>query len=129
MNKENMTIDEVIANEKEKAENGKKEYLMLQDDNFTDIETYEKRLNNCARFIEEHEQIAEWLEELKELKNADIPIIHGKAELEYHDAKIIVDAIDKCIRVVENSSNLFITSKQKDEMAWRLEQLKEKNEK
>ncbi len=35
------------------------------------------------------------LEELKELKNGGIPIIHGKAELELHDKKIRNKAIDE----------------------------------
>lgn len=35
------------------------------------------------------------LEELKELKNGGIPIIHGKAELELHDKEIRNKAIDE----------------------------------
>ena len=62
-----MTIDEAIKCEKEKSEHAKEEYLMLQDSNWTDIETYEKRLNNCANFAEYHEQIAKWLECLNEI--------------------------------------------------------------
>ena len=40
------------------------------------------------------EQIAEWLEELKSIKDGSIPIIHGKAELELHDREIRNKAID-----------------------------------
>ena len=38
--------------------------------------------------------IAELLEELKATKNSDIPIIHGKEELELHDNAIRNKAID-----------------------------------
>ena len=49
----------------------------------------------------EQYQIAEWLEELKVIKDGSIPIIHGKAELELHDNAIRNKAIDdyKCLLV------------------------------
>lgn len=71
-----MTIYKAIEKEKEKAEHAKEEYLMLQDDNFTDIETYKIRLNNCAEFAKYHEQIEMWLEELKFYKEKDQKFIH-----------------------------------------------------
>ena len=48
-------------------------------------------------YAEDNEQIAEWLEELKSIKDGSIPIIHGKAELELHDKKIYNKALDEFI--------------------------------
>ena len=42
----------------------------------------------------EQYQLADWLEELKVIKDGSIPIIHGKAELELHDKAIRNEAID-----------------------------------
>lgn len=52
---------------------------------------------NCLDFKENQAlQVAiKALEELKELKNGGIPIIHGKAELELHDKEIRNKAIDE----------------------------------
>ena len=44
------------------------------------------------------EQLAEWLEELKVIKDGSIPIIHGKAELELHDNAIRNKAIDDFVK-------------------------------
>ena len=49
---------------------------------------------SCDKCVQESEQLAEWLEELKEIKDGCIPIIHGKAELELHDKAIRTKAID-----------------------------------
>ena len=48
-------------------------------------------------YAEDNEQVAEWLEELKAIKDGSIPIIHGKAELELHDKAIRNEAIDDFI--------------------------------
>ena len=49
---------------------------------------------SCDKCVRESEQLAEWLEELKAIKDGCIPIIHGKAELELHDKAIRTKAID-----------------------------------
>ena len=49
-------------------------------------------------YAEDNEQIAEWLEELKVIKDGSIPIIHGKAELELHDNAIRNKAIDDFVK-------------------------------
>ena len=98
---------------------------------------------HCIRCAEEHEQLAEWLEELKAIKDGSIPIIHGKAELELHDKAIRNEAIDEfarklhkgCIEMIKQTwgSNIAPLSWAEayanfkvdiDEMA---EQLKEQN--
>ena len=48
----------------------------------------------CEKCVQESEQLACWLEELKAIKDGSIPIIHGKAELELHDKEIYNKAID-----------------------------------
>ena len=48
----------------------------------------------CDKCVQESEQLALWLEELKAIKDGSIPIIHGKAELELHDKEIYNKAID-----------------------------------
>lgn len=57
-----MTIDEVIAHAREKAKE-QRSHIGTWDDE------YSKR---CEKYAEEHEQIAEWLEELKSLKENSI---------------------------------------------------------
>ena len=49
---------------------------------------------SCDKCVQESEQLAAWLEELKAIKDGCIPIIHGKAELELHDKAIRTKAID-----------------------------------
>ena len=60
---------------------------------------------SCDKCVQESEQLAEWLEELKAIKDGCIPIIHGKAELELHDKEIRTKAMDdfaeKLIRYVD----------------------------
>lgn len=48
--------------------------------------------------ISNAKQLAEWLEELKAIKDGSIPIIHGKAELKLHDNAIRNKAIDDFVR-------------------------------
>ena len=72
-----LSIDEAIAKYKEKA-------------------NFYKQTTNIAYGLE-LEQLAEWLEELKAIKDCSIPIIHGKSELELHDKAIRNEAIDDFI--------------------------------
>ena len=60
-----MTIDEAIANAREKAKEIREN--IIDGDN---LEPYESYCNTMvAKSAEEYEQLAEWLEELKALKN------------------------------------------------------------
>ena len=77
---------------------------------------------HCIRCAEEHEQLAEWLEELKAIKDGSIPIIHGKAELELHDKVIRNEAIDDAKSVILQTLDNEILV---DTLHLRLEQLKE----
>lgn len=78
-----MTIDEAIEHAREVAKENikiakkiKEEDALYCDRNATDdienmdyIKENDKALENCERCAKEHEQLAEWLEELKELRN------------------------------------------------------------
>ena len=73
-------------------------------------------------YAEDNEQVAEWLEELKSIKDGSIPIIHGKAELELHDKEVYNKAIDDAksviLQTIDNGTLV-------DTLHLRLEQLKE----
>ena len=62
---------------------------------------------HCISCAEEHEQLAEWLEELKAIKDGSIPIIHGKAELELHDKAIRNEAIDDFIHECDKHCGFY----------------------
>ena len=80
-----LSIDEAIMQAREKADKDSDCWKHCE---------IEKPCETCER---EHEQLAEWLEELKAIKDGSIPIIHGKAELELHDKAIRNEAIDDFI--------------------------------
>ena len=88
-----LSIDEAIAHAREVADT-----CEYEASKYDMCDSYEREVaykeGKCA---EEHEQLAEWLEELKAIKDGSIPIIHGKAELELHDKAIRNEAIDDFI--------------------------------
>ena len=97
-----MTIDEAIAHAREVAEEQRELFRLCpypsQECNGADIcKCLKNKHDGCIKCAEEHEQLAEWLEELKAIKDGSIPIIHGKAELELHDKAIRNEAIDDFI--------------------------------
>ena len=60
-------------------------------------------------YAEDNEQVAEWLEELKSIKDGSIPIIHGKAELELHDKVIRKETIGDMVgNLIANSRTEII---------------------
>ena len=92
-----LSIDEAIAFERQQAKDKRNEH-------------YTFGIQKSKEAAEEHEQLAEWLEELKAIKDGSIPIIHGKAELELHDKEIYNKAIDDfvkeiCKMIVQSESN------------------------
>ena len=87
-----LSIDEAIARERQLAKE-QRSYIGT-----TWNKEYSKK---CEEYAKEHEQIAEWLEELKAIKNGSIPIIHGKAELELHDKEVYNKALDEFIHTIE----------------------------
>ena len=69
-----MTIDEAIAHAREKAKKKMAEYENHYD---KDAHYYPRQCKRCA---EEYEQLAEWLEELKSLRE-----YKGRMEMQYLD--------------------------------------------
>ncbi len=57
--------------------------------------------------VQEFEAIGT-IDEFKALKESDIPIIHGKAELELHDKKIREKAIDDFVKAIKESQQAYI---------------------
>ena len=105
-----LSIDEAIAFERQQAKDKRNEH-------------YTFGIQKSKEAAEEHEQLAEWLEELKAIKDGSIPIIHGKAELELHDKAIRNEAIDDAKSVILQTIDNEILV---DTLHLRLEQLKEK---
>ena len=114
-----LSIDEAIAHAREVANTQRgKSGICLQ--NGLECEHF----SDCLKCAEEHEQLADWLEELKAIKDGSIPIIHGKAELELHDKEIYNKAIDDAKSVILQTIDNEILV---DTLHLRLEQLKERN--
>ena len=84
-----MTIDEAIAHAREKAKdqryyaNFEKNYLMRQ---------------SCLKCAEEHEQLAEWLEELKDYRDKNKMVV--RVDVENMDC--IKDKIEELSKYAEN---------------------------
>lgn len=66
-------------------------------------------LKDSTELTDMYEQLAEWLEELKAIKDGGIPIIHGKAELELHDKEIRNKAIDDFAELIHKKLYIYDT--------------------
>ena len=80
-----MTINEAIVHAREVADENRK---------VCNLAWIWNNADNIKKCAEEHEQLAEWLEELKAIKDGGIPIIHGQEELKLHDREIRNKAVD-----------------------------------
>ena len=102
-----LSIDEAIANEIEMAEGLREQYECMME--CSDIFREQKKvfIEQCKYDAEEHEQLAEWLEELKAIKDGSIPIIHGKAELELNDKAIRNEALDDFIHECDKHCGFY----------------------
>ena len=96
-----LSIDEAIAQAREVVENNRKtaEECLI----FNQFQ----KADECVMCAEEHEQLAEWLEELKAIKDGGIPIIHGKAELELHDKTIRNEAVDDFVHECDKCCGFY----------------------
>ena len=107
-----MTIDEAIAHAREVAsEQKRRSGACVQNDSECD------KFSTCLKCAEDHEQLAEWLEELKAIKDGGIPIIHGQEELKLHDREIRNKAVD------DFANRLYLKTKSEiddcaDELEW-----------
>lgn len=84
-----MNLEEVINQEREKAEEGMKKNIEL-------FPSFEGR--KCMESAEEHEQLADWLEELKELRK-------HKEKYRWHDLRKNPDDLP------EDSKDVLVTVK------------------
>ncbi len=105
-----MTLDEAIAHAREVAEEKYRDASMYADDNGL----YAKEYAECRFCAEEHEQLAEWLEELKQLR-AEIAEMHDERQAECafkkeHDEQIRVDAIDEYKQKILNHLKKYYSS-------------------
>ena len=80
-----MTINEAIVHAREVADENRK---------VCNLACIWNKADNIKKCAEDHEQLAEWLEELKAIKDGGIPIIHGQEELKLHDREIRNKAVD-----------------------------------
>ena len=108
-----MTIDEAIAQEREKAKEIREN--IIDGDN---LEQYESYCNTMvAKSAEKYEQIAEWLEELKELREYFNSTEIGKYRFQKGYNNAIDDAKDVILQSLCNERLI-------DTLHLRLEQLK-----
>ena len=73
-----MTLDEAILHAREVAERNRKQYKNCPSDR-TDI-----RHQTCEECAEEHEQLAEWLEELKFIRQWKSDVMDGFCKYDYN---------------------------------------------
>ena len=114
----NMDIDEAIAHAREAAERKRRAINFESEDNIDDDIKM-----NCLKCAEEHEQLAEWLEELKELREAEDKFKRNINFFNEINVKVRNQAIDDFKSEVKDliNNSTVIRHKDVDEIA---EQLK-----
>ena len=108
-----MTLDEAILHAREVAERNRKQYKNCPSDR-TDI-----RYQTCEECAEEHEQLAEWLEELKSYRASVFSGDMTQTMLKEEYCKAVDDFAESVKNLIADSS--VIRFKDIDEIA---EQLK-----
>ena len=94
-----MTIDEAIAHARDVAnEQKRRSGICIQNDSECD------KFSDCLKCAEEHEQLAEWLEELKDYRNKNKMVV--RVDVENMDS--IKDKIEELSRYAENQYNKAI---------------------
>ena len=89
-----MTIDEAIALERQLAKE-QRDHIGTWDDEYS---------KKCEVWAEEHEQIAKWLEELKDYQDKNKMVVHVDAK----NIDSIKDKIDELSKYAENQYNKAI---------------------
>lgn len=113
-----LSVDEAIAREREKAKEIREN--IIDEKNLEPYESY--CIAMAAKCVEEHEQLAEWLEELKALKNGlNIKCDNLNEALEKGKKVGYNKAIDDCLKIVEWDGYTL-------DIKHRIEQLKEGGE-
>ena len=113
-----MTLDEAIAHAREVAERKRRAINFKSEDNIDDDIKM-----NCLKCAGEHEQLAEWLEELKELREAEDKFKRNINFFNEINVKVRNQAIDDFKSEVKDliNNSTVIRHKDVDEIA---EQLK-----
>ena len=74
-----MTIDEAIRCERKRAEESRDMYVCLLETSYQYQIKHKEEMDNYKQSAEEHEQLAEWLEELQNLK-AENTYLHDEMQ-------------------------------------------------
>lgn len=124
-----ITIDEAIIHAKEKAEDNRKyakeceEYANRKIDKFMRLDKiHQKDMQSCIKCAEEHEQLAEWLEELKALRevrelweyNNNLAYQQGRNDaIDEFAEKLRLDCLDSCYHETHMFHILDVAKKMK----------------
>ncbi len=98
---ERLTLDEAIKHAKEVADMNYNDAEKF--DSNDSVENYMKA--NCIKCAEEHEQLAEWLEELKSYKDAKEQGLLVRLPCKVGDT--MYDIVGKPLRIVEHKVDAF----------------------
>lgn len=98
---ERLTLDEAIKHAKEVADMNYNDAEKF--DSNDSVENYMKA--NCIKCAEEHEQLAEWLEELKSYKEAEEQGLLVRLPCKVGDT--MYDIVGKPLRIVEHKVDAF----------------------
>lgn len=92
-----MTIDEAIAHAKEVAKEKREELKNAWEFacESRSVRPYQEELEECKKCVEEHEQIAEWLEDYKKIKE-QIAFVSSKPIEE-----LCAEYYNKCIDAIK----------------------------
>ena len=96
-----LTLDEAIKHAKEVADMNYNDAEKF--DSNDSVENYMK--DNCIKCAEEHEQLAEWLEELKSYKEAEEQGLLVRLPCKVGDT--MYDIVGKPLRIVEHKVDAF----------------------
>ena len=96
-----LTLDEAIKHAKEVADMNYNDAEKF--DSNDSVENYMKA--NCIKCAEEHEQLAEWLEELKSYKEAEEQGLLVRLPCQVGDT--MYDIVGKPLRIVEHKVDAF----------------------
>lgn len=102
---ERLTLDEAIKHAKEVADMNYNDAEKF--DSNDSVENYMKA--NCIKCAEEHEQLAEWLEELKSYKDLEEQGLLVRLPCKVGDT--MYDIVGKPLRIVEHKVDAFYIDK------------------
>ena len=99
-----MTIDEAIAKEREMAEGLKEQYECMMECSEIFREQKKVFIEQCKHDAEEHEQLSEWLRELKDYRDKNKMVV--RIDIENMDS--VKDKIEELSKYAESQYNKAI---------------------